>query len=98
MQQFLLTFRPRKLRLDKEHYIRAKLIPPLERIFNLLGADVKSWYTTMPKIDRVGKAAGIGARELVEDFYASNRCTICAQPHDASHGRECPTVPTIGRL
>lgn len=35
--------------LDAEYYIVKTLIPPLERIFNLMGVDVKPWYTELPK-------------------------------------------------
>ncbi|KAF3941307.1 hypothetical protein ABW19_dt0201808 [Dactylella cylindrospora] len=40
-------------RLDAEYYISKNLIPPLERIFNLVGANVRSWYDEMPKIQRL---------------------------------------------
>lgn len=41
------------LRLDAEYYISKNLIPPLERIFNLVGANVRQWYDEMPKVQRV---------------------------------------------
>lgn len=40
-------------RLDAEYYISKNLIPPLERIFNLVGANVRQWYDEMPKVQRV---------------------------------------------
>lgn len=36
--------------LDSEYYIMKVLIPPLERIFNLVGVDIKKWYKEMPKV------------------------------------------------
>ena len=39
--------------LDAEYYISKNLIPPLERIFNLVGANVRMWYDEMPKVQRV---------------------------------------------
>jgi DNA polymerase zeta len=39
--------------LDAEYYISKNLIPPLERIFNLVGANVRSWYDEMPKVQQV---------------------------------------------
>ena len=36
-------------RLDAAYYISRVLIPPLERVFNLVGADVRSWFDDMPK-------------------------------------------------
>ncbi|KAL8413048.1 hypothetical protein RB596_009552 [Gaeumannomyces avenae] len=41
------------LRLDAEYYISKNLIPPLERIFNLVGAQVRAWYDEVPKVQRV---------------------------------------------
>ncbi|EMD65497.1 hypothetical protein COCSADRAFT_180252 [Bipolaris sorokiniana ND90Pr] len=41
------------LELDAEYYISKNLIPPLERIFNLVGANVRQWYDEMPKIQRI---------------------------------------------
>ncbi|KAH7402595.1 hypothetical protein BKA66DRAFT_404838 [Pyrenochaeta sp. MPI-SDFR-AT-0127] len=41
------------LELDAEYYISKNLIPPLERIFNLVGANVKQWFDEMPKIQRI---------------------------------------------
>lgn len=35
--------------LDSKYYIEKTLIPPLERIFNLMGVDIKQWYNEMPK-------------------------------------------------
>ncbi|WVR05162.1 hypothetical protein IAU60_002174 [Kwoniella sp. DSM 27419] len=45
----------RSLSIDAEYYIRNLLIPPLSRIFNLVGADVEGWYDTMPRVKRVGR-------------------------------------------
>ncbi|ODN98467.1 DNA polymerase zeta subunit [Cryptococcus wingfieldii CBS 7118] len=45
----------RSLGIDAEYYIRNLLIPPLSRIFNLVGADVEEWYDTMPRTKRAGK-------------------------------------------
>lgn len=41
------------LQLDAEYYITKNLIPPLERIFNLVGANVRQWYDQMPKRHRI---------------------------------------------
>ncbi|PPQ64274.1 hypothetical protein CVT24_008412 [Panaeolus cyanescens] len=39
----------RNQKLDALYYITRVLIPPLERIFNLMGCDVKQWFTDMPR-------------------------------------------------
>ncbi|EMD42049.1 hypothetical protein CERSUDRAFT_90650 [Gelatoporia subvermispora B] len=35
--------------LDAMYYISRVLIPPLERVFNLIGADVRAWFDGMPR-------------------------------------------------
>lgn len=37
-------------KLDYEYYITKVLIPPLERIFNLMGCDIQQWYREIPKM------------------------------------------------
>ncbi|CAA7265792.1 unnamed protein product [Cyclocybe aegerita] len=38
-----------QIQLDAMYYITRVLIPPLERIFNLMGADVKQWFNEIPR-------------------------------------------------
>ncbi|KAH7175938.1 hypothetical protein EDB81DRAFT_29310 [Dactylonectria macrodidyma] len=64
--------------LDAEYYISKNLIPPLERIFNLVGANVRQWYDEMPKVRRVRPAAMLGAKKTTLEFYMkSSHCLIC---------------------
>ena len=44
--------------LDADYYINKNIIPPLERIFNLVGANVRTWYEEMPKLQVLRKVAG----------------------------------------
>ncbi|BGP59076.1 hypothetical protein NBRC10512_007351 [Rhodotorula toruloides] len=72
-----------RLRLDATHYIERMMIPPLERVFNLMGADVTSWYREMAKSKRVHRIAdGKGGRAaMLEQHFKSNRCVACDGPH-----------------
>ncbi|KIK70996.1 hypothetical protein GYMLUDRAFT_33098 [Collybiopsis luxurians FD-317 M1] len=72
--------------LDGVYYISRVLIPPLERIFNLLGADIRQWYNEMPKprhIDAVSPSKAGGAQVIELDQYNINEhfdrseCLIC---------------------
>jgi len=74
------------LGLDAEYYIGKNLIPPLERIFNLVGANVRGWYDEMPKVRRVkrigggggmGDAAGAQRGKTLEWFMQSANCGVC---------------------
>ncbi|KAK4198463.1 putative DNA polymerase zeta catalytic subunit [Triangularia verruculosa] len=44
------------LELDADYYIEKNLVPPLERIFNLVGANVRSWYDEIPKVQAAKRA------------------------------------------
>jgi DNA polymerase zeta len=75
------------LELDAEYYISKNIIPPLERIFNLVGANVRQWYDEMPKHQRVrrvearanlgGNGAAVSARKTLESYMKSSSCIIC---------------------
>ena len=70
--------------LDAEYYISKNLIPPLERIFNLVGANVRQWYDEMPKVQRIRTIGGprdgdIGAKgkKTMESYMGSSLCLVC---------------------
>jgi DNA polymerase zeta len=66
-------------RLDAEYYISKNLIPPLERIFNLVGANVRQWYDEMPKVQRIYHAATSLStkKRTLEAYMKSTHCVIC---------------------
>ena len=72
--------------LDAEYYISKNLIPPLERIFNLVGANVRQWYDEMPKFQRIRRIeAGVLAadkevaisKKTLESYMKSSSCLVC---------------------
>lgn len=77
--------------LDAEYYISKNLIPPLERIFNLVGANVRQWYDEMPKYQRIrrieagllatGKDVAISKKTL-ESYMKSSSCLVCRKTLD----------------
>ncbi|KAI0651854.1 hypothetical protein C8Q79DRAFT_935176 [Trametes meyenii] len=82
-------FKDSHKRLDAHYYISRVLIPPLERIFNLVGADVRSWFDDMPKSLRVdqpdvtlsprkNKKNTIVANPFkIDDHFTSSHCLAC---------------------
>lgn len=72
--------------LDAEYYISKNLIPPLERIFNLVGANVRQWFDEMPKYQRIrrieagsitgGKEVALEKKTL-ESYMKSSSCVVC---------------------
>ena len=72
--------------LDAEYYISKNLIPPLERIFNIIGANVRQWYDEMPKFQRIrrieagsptGDKEGIYSKKILESYMKSSSCLVC---------------------
>ena len=41
------------LRLNATYYITKAILPPLHRAFSLMGVDVFSWYSDLPRIVRI---------------------------------------------
>ncbi|RHZ56018.1 DNA-directed DNA polymerase zeta catalytic subunit REV3 [Aspergillus thermomutatus] len=77
-----------QLELDAEYYITKNLIPPLERIFNLVGANVRQWYEEMPKFQRIRRVegatsfAGKDTRKTLESYMKSSSCIVCRSKLD----------------
>lgn len=65
--------------LDAEYYISKNLIPPLERIFNLVGANVRQWYDEMPKVQRIHQTSNEpGFKKMtLESYMRSTHCLVC---------------------
>jgi DNA polymerase zeta len=77
-----------QLDLDAEYYITKNLIPPLERIFNLVGANVRQWYDEMPKVQRIRRveaSSSLGRpnkefgmlKKTLESYMRSSSCILC---------------------
>ncbi|KAH7078349.1 hypothetical protein FB567DRAFT_133332 [Paraphoma chrysanthemicola] len=76
------------LELDADYYISKNLIPPLERIFNLVGANVRMWFDEMPKIQRIrnisiplttrpNDSGAAQLRKTLESYMKSSACLVC---------------------
>ncbi|KAG8828876.1 DNA polymerase zeta [Serendipita sp. 401] len=52
--------------LDAYYYVTRRLIPPIARIFDLVGADVRAWFDEMPKPQRIEGQGTIGGVQAME--------------------------------
>lgn len=86
--------------LDAEYYISKNLIPPLERIFNLVGANVRNWYDEMPKVQRIrkvdanlqlqGQSKELAiSKKTLESYMKSSSCLVCRDKLES----EIPVCP-----
>lgn len=77
------------LRLDATYYITRVLIPPLERIFNLVGADVKQWFTEMPRMTttqecllsprKFDEAEESPKAPNIDVHFQNEQCLVCGE-------------------
>ncbi|KAJ8702610.1 DNA polymerase zeta [Pleurotus ostreatus] len=70
--------------LDAEYYITRVLIPPLERIFNLVGADVRRWYDEMPKPLRISQTDIFSPSKrdrfaVMDRHFPNSQCLTCGE-------------------
>ncbi|KAI0385004.1 hypothetical protein F5Y04DRAFT_203542 [Hypomontagnella monticulosa] len=81
------------LQLDSEYYISKNLIPPLERIFNLVGANVRQWYDEMPKVQRIRRVDPTTrnpfGKKTLESYMKSAACLVCGAKHKNENSSLC---------
>ncbi|KAJ6114818.1 hypothetical protein N7486_000596 [Penicillium sp. IBT 16267x] len=96
-----------QLDLDAEYYITKNIIPPLERIFNLVGANVRQWYDEMPKVQRIRRVDASNnqntkiMKRTLESYMRSSSCVICRAKLVDSAGplcKECLQHPHLTLL
>ncbi|EEB05155.1 DNA polymerase zeta catalytic subunit Rev3 [Schizosaccharomyces japonicus yFS275] len=71
------------LHLDLDYYIRHNIIPPLDRMLNVLGASAKLWYDQMPKVKKLltdsvsTKASAVGQGRTLDQILHTMLCCLC---------------------
>lgn len=71
-------------RLNDVYYIRKQIMPALQRVFGLVGADLNQWFldTPRPVREAVGKRQSVvqnPQRMRIDYYYASKHCTLCGE-------------------
>lgn len=89
-EDFVKSFNTRTpLKLDYEYYITKVLIPPLERIFGLMGVDIKKWYRELPKSNK-WNLMDEGNVFYISNLVSSKSCISCGAKMDLnSEGTVC---------
>lgn len=76
-------------RLNDLYYINKQIIPALQRIFGLVGANLNQWLIEMPRpvreafAKRPGHAANL-LRTRIDYYYLSKHCILCGELVQAS--------------
>ncbi|XP_061750084.1 DNA polymerase zeta catalytic subunit isoform X3 [Nerophis ophidion] len=70
------------LRLNATYYITKQILPPLARVFQLIGVDVFSWYRDLPRIQKASCPSVYGGEEgrrkgTISQYFTSLHCPAC---------------------
>ncbi|KAF9669963.1 hypothetical protein SADUNF_Sadunf13G0019200 [Salix dunnii] len=76
-------------RLNDVYYITKQIIPALQRVFGLVGADLNQWFSEMPRPAREAFAkrpsyAPNPQRTRIDYYYLSKHCVLCGEMVQAS--------------
>ncbi|XP_052607399.1 DNA polymerase zeta catalytic subunit isoform X3 [Peromyscus californicus insignis] len=68
------------LRLNATYYITKQILPPLARIFSLIGIDVFSWYHELPRIQKATSSSRSeleGRKGTISQYFTTLHCPVC---------------------
>ncbi|XP_077875575.1 DNA polymerase zeta catalytic subunit isoform X2 [Ictidomys tridecemlineatus] len=68
------------LRLNAIYYITKQILPPLARIFSLIGIDVFSWYHELPRIQKAttsSRSEPEGRKGTISQYFTTLHCPVC---------------------
>ncbi|XP_058470298.1 DNA polymerase zeta catalytic subunit [Solea solea] len=70
------------LRLNSTYYITKQILPPLARMFQLIGVDVFSWYQELPRIQKASCFSSAGGDEArrkgtISQYFTTLHCPVC---------------------
>ncbi|KAI0225627.1 DNA polymerase zeta catalytic subunit [Lamellibrachia satsuma] len=71
-----------ELRLNGTYYVTKQVLPPLARVFSLIGIDVFAWYTQLPKTVRVMPPAFYNEQNkkgTISQYFTSLSCPVCEE-------------------
>ncbi|KAK4595861.1 hypothetical protein RGQ29_014087 [Quercus rubra] len=76
-------------RLNDLYYINKQIIPALQRVFGLVGADLNRWFIELPRPIREAFAkrpfsAPNAQRTRIDYYYLSKHCILCGELVQAS--------------
>ncbi|XP_068199262.1 DNA polymerase zeta catalytic subunit [Antennarius striatus] len=70
------------LRLNATYYITKQILPPLARMFQLIGVDVFRWYQELPRIQKASCSSMVGGDEAgrkgtISQYFTTLHCPVC---------------------
>ncbi|RZB70336.1 DNA polymerase zeta catalytic subunit [Asbolus verrucosus] len=78
------------LRPNAIYYITKVIIPPINRCFNLIGADLTGWFNQMPRKHlQYLPNFSPGKKNTISQYFSSNICAVCGEQTQNSLCNEC---------
>ncbi|XP_041831754.1 DNA polymerase zeta catalytic subunit isoform X2 [Melanotaenia boesemani] len=86
------------LRLNTTYYITKQILPPLARMFQLIGVDVFSWYQELPRVQKASCSSVLGGEEggrkgTISQYFTTLHCPVCDELTQLGVCSRCRTEP-----
>lgn len=86
------------LRLNATYYITKQILPPLARMFQLIGVDVFSWYHELPRVQKASCSSAAGGEEVgrkgtISQYFTTLHCPVCDELTQLGVCSRCRTDP-----
>ncbi|KAE8602678.1 hypothetical protein XENTR_v10014081 [Xenopus tropicalis] len=84
------------LRLNGTYYITKQILPPLNRIFSLIGVDVFSWYDELPRIQKTFSTARNeqeARKGTISQYFTTLHCPVCDELTQHGICSKCRSQP-----
>ncbi|XP_072356139.1 DNA polymerase zeta catalytic subunit [Scyliorhinus torazame] len=84
------------LRLNATYYITKQILPPLNRVFSLIGVDVFSWYHELPRIQKAFSTARNeqdARKGTISQYFTTLHCPVCDELTQLGICNKCRSNP-----
>ncbi|XP_032441986.1 DNA polymerase zeta catalytic subunit [Xiphophorus hellerii] len=87
------------LRLNSTYYITKQILPPLGRLFQLIGVDVFGWYQELPRIQKASCSSAVGGEEpagrkgTISQYFTTLHCPVCDELTQLGVCAQCRADP-----
>lgn len=89
------------LRLNATYYITKQILPPLARIFNLIGVNVFNWYQELPRVQKIWSTGVCGGGEegtrkgTISQYFTTLHCPVCDELTQLGVCERCRAEPQL---
>ncbi|XP_046849330.1 uncharacterized protein LOC124442867 isoform X2 [Xenia sp. Carnegie-2017] len=83
----------KNLRLNTIYYVQKQILPPLDRVFSLIGVDVFSWYTQLPRYIPRHRVIARKQKRSISRFFTTLHCPVCEQLTQHGLCQSCRSNP-----